>query len=244
MKGIRRSLIYKMGKKGDKVRKSLSLTIFVKERFTSSTINNYTIDKLHKLTGLHANTIKKRIKTLKDMGLVRFVGKHNEHLLFESISSSSDHRNVYAEFVVFDNIKDIERALEALLVVEIQRRKDFAKHTIQSAQNPSTLEEHKRAKKICKRYGWGKEYQEFGLSYKGIAKKLGVCVQKAFAIVKFAIEKGFLVKTKRQIQKFIYGIGASSKYFENNEYTFCTNNNAYTILANVYSLGCACNPIG
>lgn len=233
-----------MAKRSGKVGKALSLAIFVKERFASSTITNVTIDKLHKLTGLHANTIKKRIKTLKEMGLVKFVGKNNEHLLFESISSSSEHRNVYAEFVVFDNIKDIEKALEALLIVEIQRRKDFAKHTIQSAQNPSTLEEHKSAKKICKRYGWGKEYQEFGLSYKGIAKNLGVCVQKAFAIVKFAIEKGFLIKTKRQIQKFVYGIGHSLKYIDNNEYTFCTNNNAYTILANVYSLGSACYPIG
>jgi len=233
-----------MSKNSNKLSKALSLLIAVKQTYKSSTINNYTTDKLHKITGLHANTIKKRIKTLKEIGLVKFIGKHKEHLLFESVTSSSEHRNVYADFSTFKNVKDIEKALLALLIVEIQKKKDFAKHTIQSAQNPSNLEECKRAKKICNRYGYGKEYKEYGLSYKTIAKKLRVCLQKAFEIVKFAIENDFLVKTKREIQKFFYGIGNSSKYIEDGKFTFYTSNNAYKVLANVYSVGSACYPLG
>lgn len=243
MKSIRKKLVYKMYN-NDRLVKALSLAIFVKNQIVSSTINNYTIDKLHILTSLHSTTIKKRLDTLKQMGLVKFVGKNKEHMIFESITSSSEHRNVYAEFVMFDNIKDIEKALYALLVVEIQKAKDFVKHTIQSMNNPSNLDEHKKAKKICNRNGYGNEYKEYGISYKYIAKRIGVCLQKAFNVVKFAIEKGFLNKFNRQKQEFSYRIGCTSKYDENKDYTFCTLNNKYTILANVYSIGSVCYPIG
>ena len=86
--------------------------------------------------------------------------------------------------------------------------------------------------------------KEYGISYKYIAKRLGVCLQKAFNVVKFAIEKGFLNKFNRQKQEFAYRIGCTSKYEENKDYTFCTLNNKYTILANVYSIGSVCYPIG
>lgn len=228
----------------NKLVKALSLAIFVKNQIVSSTINNYTIDKLHTITSLHPTTIKKRLNTLKQMGLVKFIGKNKEHMIFESITSSSEHRNVYAEFVMFDNIKDIEKSLYALLVIEIQKTKDFAKHTIQSMKKPSNIDEYKKAKKICNRYGYGNEYKEYGISYKYIAKKLGVCLQKAFNVVKFAVEKGFLCKFNRQKQEFSYRIGCTSKFCENKDYTFCTLNNKYMILANVYSIGSACYPIG
>lgn len=228
----------------DRLVKAMSLAIFVKNHIVSSTINNYTVDKIHRITSLHSSTIKKRLNTLKQMGLIRFVGKNKEHMVFESITSSSEHRNVYAELVMFDNIKDIEKALYALLVIEIQKTKDFVKHTIQLANNPSTLDEHKSAKKICNRYGYGNEYKEYGISYKYIAKRLGVCLQKAFNVVKFAIERGFLNKFNRQKQEFSYRIGCTSKYEENKNYTFCTLNNKYTILANVYTIGGVCYPIG
>ena len=243
MKSIRKKLIYKMYNNGRLV-KALSLAIFVKNKIVSSTINNYTIDKIHRITSLHSTTIKKRLNILKQMGLVRFVGKNKEHIVFESITSSSEHRNVYAEFVMLDNINDIEKALYALLVIEIQKTKDFVKHTIQSANNPSTLDEHKSSKKICNRYGYENEYKEYGISYKYIAKRLGVCLQKAFNVVKFAIERGFLNKFNRQKQEFSYRIGCTSKYEGYKNYTFCTLNNKYTILANVYSIGSACYPIG
>lgn len=243
MKSIRKKLVYKMYN-NDRLVKALSLAIFVKNQIVSSTINNYTIDKLHIITSLHSTTIKKRLNTLKQMGLIRFVGKNKEHMVFESITSSSEHRNVYAEFVMFDNINDIEKALYALLVVEIQKTKDFVKHTIQSMNNPSNLDEYKKAKKICNRYGYGNEYKEYGISYKYIAKRLGVCLQKAFNVVKFAIERGFLNKFNRQKQEFSYRIGCTSKYEENKDYTFCTLNNKYTILANVYTIGSVCYPIG
>ena len=57
-----------------------------------------------------------------------------------------------------------------------------------------------------------------------------MCLQKAFNVVKFAIERGFLNKFNRQKQEFSYRIGCTSKYEENKDYTFCTLNNKYIIL--------------
>jgi hypothetical protein len=120
--------------------------------------------------------------------------------------------------------------------VEIQKRKDFVKHTIQTAYNPKELEEMKKARKLCNRYGYGKEYKEYGLSYKTIAKKLGVSIQKAFEIVKFAIVNNMIVKHNHIKQLYIKGIGFAQKYCSFNDVTFFTTNNAYKIYANTYRI--------
>ena len=234
MDRIRRKIFYKMYK-NKSVTKALALAIFVKNRIKSSTIQDFSYNKLHLLTGLHINTLKKRLDVLKKMGVVEFIGTHKQHLCFKSIVSSCDHRNVSIKHGEFDTIKDIEMTLFAYLVVEIQRRKDFAKHTIQTARNGRDLEQIKEARRTCRRNGYGEEYQEWGLSYKGIAKRLGVGVQKAFLVVKFAIEQGLVTKIKRQLQKFVKGIGAMCKSIDS-DFTFCTKDNEYYILANAYAL--------
>lgn len=218
-----------------RVTKALALAIFVKNCIKSSTIQNFSYNKLHILTGLHINTLKKRLTTLKRMELVELVGTHKQHLCFKSIVSSCDHRNVSIKYGKLDTIKDIEMTLFAYLLVEIQRRKDFAKHTIHTARNGHNLEQVKEARRTCRRNGYGEEYQELGLSYKGIAKKLGVGIQKAFLVVKYAIEQGLVTKIKRQLQKLVKGIGAMSKFIDSN-FTFCTKDNEYYILANAYAL--------
>lgn len=217
------------------VTKALALAIFVKSKIASSTVNDFSYNKLHRLTGAHINTLKKRITILRQMGLVEFIGSHKQHLCFKSITSSSEHRNIDIKHIKVDTLKDTEASLFAYLVVELQRKKDFVKHTIQTAKNGNNLEQVKKAKRTCKRYGYDEEYQEWGMSYKGIAKRLGVCLQKAFAIVKFAIKQGLIEKTKRQYQKFVKGIGTMCKHIDS-DFTFCTKDNEYYILANAYSL--------
>lgn len=234
MDRIRRKIFHKMYK-NKSVTKALALAIFVKNRIKSSTIQDFSYNKLHLITGLHINTLKKRLDVLKRMGLVEFIGTHKQHLCFKSIVSSCDHRNVSIKYGEFDTIKDIEMTLFAYLLVEIQRRKDFAKHTIQTARNGRDLEQIKAARRTCRRNGYSEEYQEWGLSYKGIAKRLGVGVQKAFFVVKFAIEQGLVTKIKRQLQKFVKGVGAMQKSIDSN-FTFCTKDNEYYILANAYAL--------
>lgn len=218
--------------------KAFALAIFIKHKFVSSTVTNFTIDKLHKCTGLHATTIKKRLKVLLNLGFVEFSnGGNRKHLTIKSMSSHNKSRNVDLSCIVFDSIKDIEKSLLALVIVEIQKRKDYAKQIINSAKNPKTLKECKSAKRKCRLFGYGREYIENGISYKRIAKELGVCVQKALKIVRYAVEKLFLEVFHRQRQVFLPGAKFVEDVLPKNSFTFCTRNNKYTIFANEYKVG-------
>lgn len=124
-----------------------------------------------------------------------------------------------------------------MVVVEIQRRKNFVKHIINTVANPKTKNEYKLAKRKCREYGYDRVYREFGISYQRIAKEMGVCVQKAMRVVKYAIDKCFLAVTHNQKQVYCKGAACFDKYIDKKNYTFCTKDNFYFIYANVYSLG-------
>lgn len=236
------------------IARALALSLWVKNRFMSSTINNFSYNKLHLLTGLHINTIKKRISTLKSLGLVRF---EHGHLVFSPLTSKSKFlsydfkelqgmavsptekeimkKNKDTEKITTLLVRDFEKYLYSLQVVVIQRRKDFVKQTFESLKYPDTLEEYRKAKRICKRYGYHGEYKEFGLSYKRIAKELDVSIQKAFDVVRFAVMNGILAKIRNQKQEYIKNAKkVIGKYLNDYTHTFCTKDNAYLILANVY----------
>lgn len=217
------------------VLKAFALALFIKNTIKSSTINDFSYNKLHIITGLHITTLKKRIETLKKLNLISYEGRNKQHLCIKSIISNRERRNYNIQDINFNSVKDIEDSLYIYLFVEIQRRKDFVKHTIEAAHNGHDLKTIKRAKRLCRRYGYDEKYHEFGLSYKTIAKKLGICIQKAFRIVKLAVEWGFVKKYKRIEQIYCRGIKKFSKYLEGDA-TFFTKDNAYIVLANAYSL--------
>jgi DNA-binding MarR family transcriptional regulator len=217
--------------------KALALAIFIKRTYKSSMVTNYSIYKLHLLTGLHASTLSKRLRTLKQLGFIEYVGKNREHLVIKSMSSHNKNRNIDISNIIFDDVKTIEKSLLALVVVEIQKRKNFAKQIINTLANPKDVKEYKNAKRLCRLFGWGHKYNENGISYKRIAKEMGVSIQKAVGIIKFAVAKEFLNVRHRQMQKYCRGIGSMVKHLDLKGYTFCTKDNIYVILANEYSLG-------
>lgn len=232
---IKRKILWDL--RYDGLLKAVALSLFYKNKYKSSTIVNFNYNKIHKETGLHITTIKKRIEILKRNG---YVNISNGHIVFLSLSSKNQKRNVN---VLCDNltVKEIEKSLYASMIIEIQKHKDFSKHIIQIAFNPSQytkLEDVKKARRLCYKYGYDRKfgYREFGLSYKKIAKKLCISLQKAFDIVKFSIENNLLSKTKRIKQVFIKGIGKVEKYISDFNYTFITTNNAYKVYANTYTI--------
>lgn len=235
MNQLRRYIFYNSRGNANMI-KALALAVYIKHNVVSSTITNYTTNKLRNLTGLSYSAITKRINTLKQLGFIKFVGRNNQHLVIGNMTSHCKHRNIDLSKCVVNSVKDIEKSLYAMFMLEIQKRKDFVKHTIQSVNNPSNLEEHKKARQISKRYGYDREFKEYGISYKTIAKKLGVCLQKAFEIVKFAIVNNMIVKYKHCKQLYVKGIKNAQKFCDFNDVTFFTNNNAYKVYANSYEL--------
>lgn len=168
------------------LRKAIAFSLFIKTRVKSSAVQRWSINKLHEITGVSACAVRKRIDTLKALGLVEFTGKNNRCLVFKSLKSHTSHRNVLVPNIEFisrndskknayaQNVKFIEDTLSAMLIIDVQNRKNYAKQMIQQSKHPKGLKELKAAKKVCNRFGYGDKFRENGISYKYIAEKLSV----------------------------------------------------------------------
>lgn len=133
----------------------------------------------------------------------------------------------------YTSLKSVEYSLQSILVAQIQLRKDFAKQTIRNAHGAShDYKVVKAARDAARKFGYGFEYVERGLSYKKIAKKIGVCVKTACEIVKFAVKNAVLCKTTHSICTYLPSVHG----MEVEGYTFTTRNYGYKVLANCYSV--------
>ena len=217
--------------------KAISLLLIVRKRTGSNVVNNYTVYKLVSITGAHASTIRKRMQVLSAYGLAEL---HGKDMIFRSIVSRHKDRNIRLgeRKVEYKSLKSIEYSMQAILVAVVQSRKDFAKRTIRNAHGAShDYKVVKAAMGAARRFGWGVEYVERGLSYKTIAKKLGVCVKSAVEIVKFAIKRGILKKQTHQTSVCMPCVS----YREVEGFTFTTRNYGYIVEANTYAVApCLC----
>ena len=212
--------------------KAIAMFLLIRKRLGSNVIKNYSINKLVNLLGAHARTIKKRLRVLSQYGLVTIVGKT---LMLRSIVSKHTKRNVKLgeRKMEYSSLKNVEYSLQAILVVVIQNRKDFAKRTIRNAHGGShDYKVVKAARDAARKFGYGFQYVEKGLSYKTIAKKLGVSIKTAFEIVKFAVKRTILKKETHFIQTYMQSVSKREVY----GYTYTTHNYGYKILANSYSV--------
>lgn len=115
MKKISRKIFNENISDADAV-KALALLIFVKTKFPTSVVPNFSFYKMKKLTGLHINTIKERMNTLGDMELIDFVGKYNQHVLFKKVRAPKS--NVNFSMIDTSSVKSIELGLRALFLQE------------------------------------------------------------------------------------------------------------------------------
>lgn len=229
------------------LRKAIAFSLFIKTRVKSSAVQRWSINKLHKITGVSACAVRKRIDTLKAMGLVEFTGKNNRCLVFKSLKSHTSHRNVLVPNIEFisrndskknayaQNVKFIEDTLSAMLIIDVQNRKNYAKQMIQQSKHPKGLKELKTAKKACNRFGYGDKFRENGISYKYIAEKLSVSVQKAFDLVKFAVKNEILCKYRNIEKRFLSSIDYIKDMILNN-YTYIKGGVICRVYANTYEV--------
>ena len=227
-KNLRYRLVLEMFRSNELL-KAVAMSLLVRKRINGNTVRNFTINKLATITGMHATTIKKRLHTLKECGLVSYNGKS---LIFRSLVSRHKQRNVRLAKVAYDKIKDVERSLQAILVAVMQIRKDFVKRTILTAHNGRYPKEVKRAQKLSRRYKWGHDYVERGLGYEKIAKTLRCCKATATKIVNFAIDRSILKKETHYDYTFMPGV--NYRYVDS--YTFTTKNYGFVVRANTYQV--------
>lgn len=115
MKKISRKIFNENISDADAV-KALALLIFVKTKFPTSVVPNFSFYKMKKLTGLHINTIKERINTLGAMELIDMVGKYNQHMIFKKVRAPKS--NVNFSMIDTSSVKSIELGLRALFLQE------------------------------------------------------------------------------------------------------------------------------
>ena len=220
--------------------KALAFFLFIKSRKGASVIPNYNYSIIAELCGISRTTAKKRLEDLAGLELIDIIGYKSTHLLFKPCKHK--HNNIRLDKVDFTSIKTIEHSLRALYIVEIQSRKNYVSQQMNLAANPRKLDAYKKSKKVVKKVvcGSDKKFQDNGISYKYLAKKLGVGRRN----VKNAIDNGvnsFMFECKHN-----YKVVASfeNKFDAKNIYKLDYSGDKYRvidcsivlILSNLYTL--------
>lgn len=165
-------------------------------------IANFSYNKIKRLTGLHINTIKKRIKVAKQNGWISFVG--NDLVINKKKFKSSHQRNNYTLANEYKNIVELQDVLLSLIIVNTQERKEFVKDIFDKLKSPNNLNEYKKARRFVReKYPQCDSFNDNGISYKYLTTALGIKKTKLGKLIKFAIEKQMIEK-KRNIVRYNY----------------------------------------
>lgn len=230
------------------LRKALAFAIWVKDHKPASVIKGWTYQGLSQLTGLAQNTCRKRIAALRTMHLVReeVIGGVR-YLFFESLRAgkiknklgkcfSPARRDISISKLDRTSVKTIEMGIAALLIVEIQIRKDFAKQIICDKQNGRNVRRIKHARKVCRDRGW-EEYSEGGISYDRLANKLHSGRDYVRKAISYGERTRMFFKRKNDVLcKFVGKNLAKQALFVETSYHYATNNNLYFQPANTYTI--------
>lgn len=237
---LKRTTFYET-KGNPRLQKALALALYLKGLVgRTSTIHNYCIYRLHLLSGVSPSTLKKYLPIMRQMGWVKFDGKHNQHLVIKKLASHTAGRNICVDEFDFESFKDTYNSLRAFMALAVQHRKEFIRRTIQTYRAPSNKEVFKKARKTLKRLvkmdvleGMDIEYRETGLSYRRIAQETGNCIRTAQRIIKYATERDWCVRQRHAIIHRLKGI-----CFRDVEGFFTYSTRDYVVLmqANTYKL--------
>lgn len=237
---LRRKTFYRC--KGDpRLQKALAIALYLKCLLgRSSTLPNWSINKLHSISKISATTLKKFMPILRRQGWVRFDGKNNQHLVITKLASHTEGRNIKVDAFNFESYKETYNSLRAFIALAIQHRKDFIRRTIQTCQNPASHDELKKARRTMKRLvstgvlkGTDATFKERGTSYKRIAEETGNCIRTAQRIIGYAVRKGWCIKEHHCEQYYLKGICFRDG---GGFFTFSTRNNYYVMRPNTYAL--------
>ncbi len=226
--------------KGLDYARAIAFSILVKQHdLVSSTIKGCTVNKLHEMTGLHSNTIKKHLLKLAEMGLIDELP--NGSIVFKSLSNKHENRNMPPiDFDHFKTLTEIEYAVYTVAIMERLKRMKYTEEKCKARFNPTKDDDFEAARKYCRKHNITKPFLDNGLSYDGIAEGLNISSGTAETIIEFAVKHNFLKKHNRQIQvpnwNVMKKIPNKAAFLETVGAHFCTNNNVYKVLANTYTI--------
>lgn len=235
-------------------RKAVAFAIFVKSKRPASVLKDWSYRELSRLTSLSPNTCKKRVSCLESLGLVTRESKGGHtYLRFGQLKRGAVRlkkrtwrpKNADVKIGLFsgESIKDIERGLMSLVIVEDCCRKDYVRQLTSLAHNPSRsvkIRRFKRAKAICSKRGYGKFFQDFGLSYRRIRQWLQCGPSRVKEIICFGESTGMFVAHRSDFVflKYVpHGAKSAVEYMQQSVDfpIFATTNNVYYRPANRFT---------
>ena len=172
--------------------KAISMLIYIKENHKCSVIKKFTYKRLSIITGLTVYSTKKRMHTLKEMGLYDRINDGND-IIFKKIRAKIS--NVRLDKIDMSSIKSIETGLRALYIVEVQRRKDYVKSAVELTNKVHNGKEYKKALKERNRVLRGAcKYTDNGISYNYLAKKMNISKKTVSEAIKYGETNGLFKK--------------------------------------------------
>lgn len=202
---------------------------------------SYTVNAIHELTGVHAQTICKRVATLKRMGLAI---EDNGKIRLLSVKSKHSGHNVQLGIEIGrKTLKNAEKAVLQERFMTKLRQIDYYRNAISRykdfSNNPKskmTLAEYKKLnlwlRSHCKTDYRNGKFVDYGWSYKNIARFLFVSIKTAVEIVKAVVESGRVTKKKTSMFKRL----TSKQEVEYIKHTFSFHGYSYKVYSNIYTL--------
>lgn len=214
--------------------KAIAMLVFIKSKFRSSVITNFSYYKLAKITSMHQETVKRRFKTLESMNLVERIGKHKQHVIFKKVRAEIS--NVVITKIEKTTVKNIEVGLRSLFIVEKVRQKEYVKHHVKVSSRNTKTKKVKRSRKVCDENGYH-DFIDFGISYNYIAKKLRIGRNTTSNIIKYAESHNMIVKHNNvKHVGFMPNVAMLFVHEAKDDSLFATRHNIYKKACNTYTL--------
>lgn len=215
LKKISAQLIIRTVKNREETR-ALALAFAVKANFHSSQFNNFTYKACAEKFGISRATAKKRITTLREMGLLRDNGKHLVFLSLQEVRVGV--KNVlllpYSQLGNKPvNLNEIEKYIRLQGVFIKQSQIEFSVNTIKAKHEVKSARKLGRVRRKEKKLrGWtGKT--DLGQSIKTVMRSSGLKRNKAVELLQWGDRNKFLTKEKRISITNVPAIGLQSGEF-------------------------------
>ena len=232
MRQVKRSLLY--WAKGDKDRITALAIFFMlyKNSDGHRSYPNYSINTLAKVADCSWSTMEKYLPILMEFGLVDVDPNCNTTLQIKRPTSGTKHRNLPIDCVNFSKLRTSRDSVRHMLHLLYIEKMESIEVVIQVSNDPkvrlskNTIDDFKKARGLCKRYNLrqlrnGKyEYNDFGKSYKEIAKDFGCSPRTAFRIIKDGVRQHLYIKHTHKEWVVLPCLDAWKYYYEECGFNF------------------------
>ena len=238
-------------------RKAVALAIFIKERKGAGVWKGWTYRKIASFCGISPTTCKKRITALIALGLAETFTKNGvAYLKFNKLRQGAIETkgrrwtprkaDVSIRHIPKDSIREIERGLMALVIVEDTARKDYVRQLITLAHDPGPYTHQnrvKRARAKCRERGYARTFEDGGLSYRTIGRMLRCSHNTTKDIIAMGESLGLFTATKRDWVLWLYAGYGQAKFAlpyvqeETDKPLFATKSNIWYRPSMLFALG-------